>query len=543
MFDKILARYRTTFGQALCGSMVLWAALPPLDWWWLGWIAPVWWVMLARREELAGKRPYATLWLAGCLFWLAAYHFLRLPHWATSFGWVALAVYQGLYLPLFVGLTRVGVHRMRIPLILAAPIVWTGLELARGHVITGITMASLGHTQYRWIELIQLSDLAGAYGVSFVVMFVAACLARMLPRDDKPWVAWPLTPGILIVAAAIGYGHFRLAEPPAEPVTRIALIQGSIDSQFKADPEKAEQVHRHYHELSEEAIGRFENLDLIVWPETMFRGTLLSYDEMAVPPPEWESTPEEFAVELAYYSDRSRRSMIAVAKELGVPMLLGVDTSHYTAGGVKRFNSAVLVTPDGQVADRYDKMHRVLFGEYVPFADWLPWLHRLTPLSVSLSPGVRPVAFELDGLHLAPSICYENVLPHVIRRQVVGLRQQGIEPDVLVNLTNDGWFWGSSELDMHLICGVFRAVECGKPMLIAANTGFSAWIDADGRIRKQGLRRDKDVLLAEVGPHRRASWYSRHGDWPAGICLVLCGLFALVGWRGRKRWAGGKKED
>ena len=543
MFDRLLACYRSTFGQALCGAIVLWAALPPLDWWWLGWIGPVWWVMLARREELSGKRPYVALWLVGFLFWLAAYHFLRLPHWATSFGWVALAAYQGFYLPLFVGLVRVGVRRMRVPLILAAPIVWTGLELARGHLITGITMASLGHTQYRWIELIQLSDLAGAYGVSFVVMFVAACLARMSPCDDKTWAVWPLVPGVVIVGAAVGYGHFRLAEPPTKPVARIALIQGSIDIEFKADPEKAEQIHEHYRKLSEEASHRFKGLDLIVWPETMFRDTLLSYDEKAVPSSKWQGTPEEFAVELAYYSDRSRQGMIALAKELGVPLLLGVDTSHYTAGGAKRFNSAVLVTPDGQIADRYDKMHRVLFGEYVPFADRFPWLYRLTPLSVSLSPGSRPVAFEISGLQLAPSICYENVLPHVIRRQVVGLRQEGVEPDVLVNLTNDGWFWGSSELDMHLICGVFRAVECRKPMLIAANTGFSAWIDANGEIKEKGPRRDKEVLLAKVGPHRRASWYSRHGDVPAGICLAVCGLFAMVGWRGRKRRTGDKAEE
>ena len=89
---------------------------------------------------------------------------------------------------------------------------------------------------------------------------------------------------------------------------------------------------------------------------------------------------------------------------------------------------------------------------------------------------------------------------------------------MLVNLTNDGWFWGSSELDMHLACGVFRAVECRKPLLIAANTGFSAWIDGDGRIRRQGPRRDADTLLAEVRLDPRSSWYLAHGDWPAG-CL------------------------
>ena len=122
-----------------------------------------------------------VLAVAGFCFWMAALHWLRLPHWATSFGWVALSFYFAFYLPVFVGLSRVAVHRLRVPVILAAPVVWTGLELARAHLLTGMSMASLGHTQYRWIELIQMSDLAGAYGVSFVVMFVAAALARMFP--------------------------------------------------------------------------------------------------------------------------------------------------------------------------------------------------------------------------------------------------------------------------------------------------------------------------------------------------------------------------
>ena len=108
-----------------------------------------------------------------------------------------------------------------------------------------------------------------------------------------------------------------------------------------------------------------------------------------------------------------------------------------------------------------------------------------------------------------------------------------------MNLTNDGWFWGSSELDMHLACGVFRAVECRKPLLIAANTGFSAWIDGDGRILRQGPRRAADTLLAEVRLDRGRSWYLAHGDWPAGICLAACIALGLIGasgcWPGRKR--------
>jgi apolipoprotein N-acyltransferase len=112
------------------------------------------------------------------------------------------------------------------------------------------------------------------------------------------------------------------------------------------------------------------------------------------------------------------------------------------------------------------------------------------------------------------------------------LREEGNEPDILVNLTNDGWFRGSSEHDLHLSCAVFRAIECRKPFLIAANTGFSAWIDADGRIVEQGPRRAAHVIIAQPKLDGRRSLYLAWGDWPAGVCLAITCGFGLVGlWR------------
>jgi apolipoprotein N-acyltransferase len=230
-----------------------------------------------------------------------------------------------------------------------------------------------------------------------------------------------------------------------------------------------------------------------------------------------------------------------LADELDTPLLVGVTAFVLDATGIKHFNSAAFVPLGDGPIGRYDKMHRVVFGEYVPFAEELSWLVKLTPLSslnLAVDPGAQPAVFDVAGLRIAPNICYESVMPQVIRGQVNTLAEQGREPDVLVNLTNDGWFWGSSELDMHLACGVFRAVECRKPFLIAANTGFSAWIDADGRVLARGPRRATGVLLAEVSPERRTSWYLTWGDWPAGICLAACLFFAAVGgWdRYRSRW-------
>jgi apolipoprotein N-acyltransferase len=183
------------------------------------------------------------------------------------------------------------------------------------------------------------------------------------------------------------------------------------------------------------------------------------------------------------------------------------------------------------VVNRYDKVHLVPFGEYVWFADWFPWLYQLTPLHGGSTHGAGPVCMQSEGVRYAPNICYENTLPHFIRRQVAELRAVGQEPDVLVNLTNDGWFWGSAELDLHLACSVFRAIECRKPFLVAANTGFSASIDSDGRILQQGPRRDTAVLVDQVRLDSRRSPYLTVGDWPAGLCLLVTGGFAVIGWR------------
>jgi apolipoprotein N-acyltransferase len=275
-----------------------------------------------------------------------------------------------------------------------------------------------------------------------------------------------------------------------------------------------------------------KRVDLIVWPETMFRHTLVLWEDDLRNPPQFrdEEAQEE--------SMKARIQIVETARQFGVPLILGIDAIRFRRNevGYKSHNSAVYVSRDGELIAEYDKMHPVVFGERWPFVEYWPWLaSKFDDLAMNLTPGRTPAAFPLDGLKLAPNICYETVLPHLIRRQVRELQARGEEPDVLVNLTNDGWFWGSSELDMHLACDVFRAIECRKPLLIAANTGISAWIDGDGRVLRRGPKRDTDTILAEVEIDRRRSMYLAYGDWFAAVCLAACAVFAVAGWRGRHR--------
>jgi apolipoprotein N-acyltransferase len=518
------------------------------------------------------------LYLAGYAFWLATIHWLRLPHPLVYLGWLALSAYLAVYLPLFVGLSRVAVHRLRVPLWLAAPVVWTGLELARAHIMTGFLMASLAHTQVGWLPVIQISDLFGEYGVDFLMVLVAGSIAQVGLRfvdarqGDKATrrqgdpstsgfslspllrVTWSLLPAASALAAALIYGYWRLGDvttPPGSSSARIALIQGNSLADWKFDQARQRQIMEDYVRLSHQAVasaraaGDGRRLDLVVWPETMFRVPLFSFDEEFQLPAGMQATKDDLAA-------AAPQELGRLVGAIGAPALVGIDRLKYQGSGFRdqssatdsrpspeprtlnptsTYNSAVLVGRAGQIVGTYDKFHLVMFGEYVPFSKWLPFLKRITSLTGSVDAGAGPVSLLLDDTVYSPNICYETVIPHVIRRQANTLHGGSRRPDVLVNMTNDAWYWGSSELEQHLACGVFRAIETRRPLVIAANGGISAWIDHTGHIRAQSPKQQPDVIIADVEKVSTASWYMQWGDWFAATCLTGCVILAVVGWK------------
>lgn len=529
-------------GLAALGAALLWAALPPLDLWPLAWIAPVPWLILIARPELIDRRTYWKIWGVGQVFWMAAIHWIRLPYPALYLGWVAMSAVLACYLPLFIGLSRVAVHRLRVPLIVTAPVVFAGVELARAHILTGFLMGSIAHTQYRWPAVVQIADLGGEYTVDFLIVLVAACLARMLPADGRRVSLWPLLPMGAVLAAAVTYGQMRLVTRQLPPGMRVALIQGSIDVEVKEEPNRKVEIHRQYGGLTAEAMAPTDPAtrpQVFLWPETTYRNPLVTFESGARVPPWWGKSQTEFTAELPGLARDSHDRLAELALGFKSPAIIGLETLHFAADRAHVFNSAVNLAADGRILDRYDKQHPVMFGEYTPLAQYFPWLHELTPVGGDLDCGSEPKSFQVGRLRMSPSICYESVLPHLIRGQVAQLIARGAEPDVLVNLTNDGWFYGSSELDMHLVCGVFRAIECRKPLLIAANTGFSAWIDGNGQILRCGPRRQTGVVIADVQPDGRRSLYVIIGDLPAGLCLAFAGLCAAVALLRRR--AGGRQ--
>ena len=558
--------HRSTLAVTMLGGLLLWAAFPPLGWWLLAWLAPIPWVRLVTTSRLSGRRPYAAIFLGSFVHWLMIVQWVRLPHWSAYFGWPVLAGYLAIYLPIFVAISRVAVHRLHIPAVLAVPIVWTGIELARGHVATGFSLALLAHTQLDWLALVQIADLGGAYAVSFVMILVATSVLQAWRANNadltassntatrkpesaeaavgtanqdtrgsrSPVVAWkPLVPAAVVVALTLGYGYVRLAQTPdadlTRPLARVALVQGSIDTVF-GEMDQTDEHFVHYLKPTLRLGEDRDDIDLVIWPESALAHTLFEFDSpqhirfpSGTPGTEdIDAVRQNVVARERLFHIRAQQAVTRMDNTPGTPLLAGTGALEFAPDGLRQYNAALLIDSTGKIAQRYDKMHPVMFGEYVPLGRVFPWLYRLTPMPGGLTPGKRPIAIRTGAAIFAANICFENVVPHLIRRQVLALRAEAVEPDALVTLTNDGWFWGSSLLDLHLMCGRFRAIECRKPVVIAANTGISAMIDGSGCVLQRGPRRQEAVLVCDIRADERKSHYLNWGDLPAGGCLIGC---------------------
>jgi apolipoprotein N-acyltransferase len=543
-----------TWLLAVGGGLAMFLAQPPADLWLLAWLAPLPWLALVAGQP---QVPWLAAWCGGLAYWLPAIHWLRLPHPATAIGWVLLASYLACYLPAFLWSARRLRQRWRWPLVPAAAVAWVACEQLRGSLLGGFTFAGLGHTQWRWTTLIQLADAGGEVGVGGIVMAgaagLAACLMAARGALQGRQAAGEAVVAAGLVAATLAYGSWRLTtapRPAARPLD-VLLVQGSIDTELKHDPAAAADVLGHYDELTMSGLDDPEHPgrpDLIVWPETMWRWGLVEVDpaeslsaavldELLGPAAEDESAADRQARGRVAVARQRLDALAMYARRYGTTWIVGLDRQRLTpavASGAEHFNAALVLDAAGQPLACYDKMFPVMFGEYVPLGDRFPMLYRLTPLPAGLSAGIGPVAVEVAGYELAPTICYETALPGGIRSIVRRLAAEGHRPDVLVNLTNDGWFWGSSELDMHLAAGIFRAVEVRTPLVIAANTGFSAAIDGAGRLLARGPRRDTAVLRVAV--HRDGRWspWLAGGTLPTAVTLAIVPLLAVEWLVGRR---------
>jgi len=556
------------------------ACFAPFNAWYFAYVALVPWVVML---SCAVERRWALLWavLGGLVFWAANLYWLW---WITLLGYAAAVVYLTVYWLVAALIVRAAARR-GWPMWIVLPVVWVALEFARDYVISGFPWFFLAHSQYARTRLIQLADLTGQYGVSFLVAMVNGALAdliafrwwargQMPPRRRRVVLAGPVVAAVA-VAAALGYGSWRLAQNATHPGPVIGIVQQAFPiTLFGRDASPEEIFDRHLRE-TRRLIGA--GCDLVLWPETMLPGGM---------------NREFLALEDASLSEKGRKLLSQLrgqAEQLGqlstqldCPILAGGAAIHRnpdTSLEDDRWllkNSTLWFDRSPRPSAEYSKMHLVPFSEYVPFKSSWPWLHRLLrrfvpPVMEQLEPGDRPVAFELSrggkSWALASPICYEGTFADVCRKLVMRGRQKAVH--ILANLSNDGWFvWrlgqgpyhGSTEHSQHMVQYCFRAVETRTPVVRAVNTGISASIDSKGRIAAvltqqgsaalacgtlvlDGAMGEDGRIAAGHGPKvlvdDRITVYSLAGDAFAwGICAaaaVLC--VGLVG-RGRREKKG-----
>jgi apolipoprotein N-acyltransferase len=375
-----------------------------------------------------------------------------------------------------------------------------GLEYVRAFALTGFPWASLGYSQYRLLHLIQVADLTGVYGIGFLIVFANVVLYRLLRSRFGSHPCRQPVAGMAVLALLVGgtllYGSSRLGSAPGGAPVKIALIQGNISQDVKWDPAFQEATVSIYERLTRRAMaGR---PDLVVWPES--------------------ATPFYFQDEYAY-----AQRLIGLVKGTGSYLLFGSPAYEQAGDRIHYLNSAFLVGPDGIVLGRSDKMHLVPFGEYVPLAHLLPFVHKLVAGIGDFSPAARLVPLETDKGKLGVLVCYEGIFPELSRAYVTAGSQ------ILVNISNDAWYKRSSAPYQHLSMTVFRAVENRVPLVRATNTGISAIIDSRGRMHGTTPLFEETVLSGEVIPGSERTFYTRHGDLFAGLCLALTVILAVAG--------------
>lgn len=487
---------------ALAGGLLV-LAFPKADLGFVGFIALVplliavrgtGWRKAARLGFVAGM-----VFFTGSLYWVipTVVRYGGLPWVAASGILVLLAGYLAVY---FAGFAAgVAVLRQRgAVFVLSTAGLWVTFELLRSHVFTGFPWNLLGHSQYRNLPLIQIAAVTGVYGVSFVVAGVNAAIADALAAH-RGWgmKAAPLATAGLLVVGAVASGSMDNPQI-ASPTIRVALLQGNISQDVKWDSAFQDDTMRVYRDLTLAQRGFLP--DLVVWPET--------------------------AVPFLLRHDPRRSEVEGLADEVGAPLLVGAPDWDGKLFSPRYAVSAFLLTPQNGISGKYDKIHLVPFGEYVPLKRVLSFVNKLAQGSIGdFSPGNEFTVFSIPAGRFGVSISYEIYFPSEVRRFI----QNGAE--FLINITNDAWYGRSAAPYQHVAMAVFRAVENRRYLVRGANTGISAIVAPDGRIVSTSGLFERTALRATIAANAALTPYARYGDvfgWGAALGVAVAVLLAFV---------------
>jgi apolipoprotein N-acyltransferase len=586
---NIRAEWRSRFGGWLLSFPLLtlilqsviflgmnWSSTGSVDFWPLGFVCLTPWllfVVTARRRHIAYLLSYAL----GVAFFLINTDYLR--H-ITIAGYAAVGFYFGLFYLLVALALRPAYLRWRLPLTLLVPIVWVAAEYGRALGPLAFPFLYLSHGAYRQLVLIQVSDIGGAYAVSFFIAmingFIADCAICALAARPVRISAdnalgtggtvskaaahcatrlfWPVLIVSLAGAATIGYGVIQLSRSTMSDGPKIAVLQGdyplSVDPNSSGPDEEVKAAR--YLDLLEQAAAA--EPDLILLPETPW-AMCLNEEFLA------QST---FPARALYYEELQRRSrnyrlvFQQSADATDASIVVGASAMEFPAAeypNARKYNSAFIFTPHSTRVRRYDKAVLVMFGEYTPFRHTrlhavYRWLDSFNPFSspddeFSLTAGKEFSVWDVRAssgreYHFGIPICFEDLFPRV-SREFAGGAGAADRADFLLSISNDGWFNHGSMVPQHLAVCAFRAVENRVGIARSVNTACSGFVDPNGRIHH--LVNDGGRILgrglfgfevARVRLDARWSFYTRWGDWFAILCTVA-GAGVFVGGRVSRR--------
>lgn len=496
----------------------------------LAWVA-----LIPLHIALDSSRRTQAFWLG----WVSGLiGFTGIMSWVVTamhtYGKVPLLISYGImllltaYLGLFVAVYSAGVvwFRMLVPRygLFAAPCLWVTLELLRTYLLSGLPWSLLGYSQYRQLDLIQVADHLGVYGVSFLIVLTNVALAELylwlmpLFRGFRPArLPWELvTTSAMLIGLSWAYSTSVIVSEESErpkATIQVGVVQPNIDQAVKWDQGFREETLRRYDHLTE-SFGY--GTDLIIWPEA--------------------ATPFVYEREPLY-----QLQLVAMATRASAPLLFGSPAVRFDADRKPYLlNSAYLLSPEGSLLGRYDKQHLVPFGEYIPLkSSALFFLDKLVegigdfqagpgPTILSIQPKMSDESMPQRPVKFGVLICYEVIFPDLVRHMAAA----GAE--FLVTITNDAWFGDSSAPAQHFSMVVFRSVENHRAFARAANTGISGFIDPFGRIIKASPIFMQTALQATITVRQQQTFYSRYGDVFAYGCMIISLLLCLYGLFGTK---------
>lgn len=447
------------------------------------------------------------VYFVGTVYWtstvVATYGQLATP--LAVFAMLLLALYLALFPAVMAVVTSRLITRAGAGALFFAPAAWVATEFFRGHLFGGFPWVPLGNSQVTMLPIAQIASLLGVYGVSALVAFVNAAIAFAVLVPGRPR-AKALATAAIVLAAAAGWGTSRIADGAltreGAPL-RVGLVQGNIAQEDKWRPSEAYRIFTTYVAMTRDVVRR--GAEYVIWPES--------------------STP--FTFERDPVGEKAMRDL---AMEVGVPILFGSD-QVVTGERESHYNAAFQLAPDGRTAAVYRKIHLVPFGEYVPLSDWLevvPPLVQTLAGFAPFTPGDAMVMLPLGRYVTSTAICYEVVYPSLVREAVNAGSQ------LLTTITNDAWYGHSSAPFQHFAMASMRAIEHGRYLARAANTGISGVVDPYGRVVVESRLFEQVGLVAEVRLLSGRTLYTAIGDVIAYVAIALLAAALLTVGRRRR---------